>query len=313
MPAFTAPACLHTDDIRAVPTDDVALRPSRVLAWLAGASLVAMGTFGLSGDRLLWLFDSSCIMFGALALPPVTDAVREKLPFGVGPRVHFAVAVAALIGALGFNMSDALQGPASYPVSFRGSVDPSFGTVELASESQRVERRAAQKAEYVSLVRDQLAAAEREAALAKDMDIAPTPYDEDMLNTRAEIVARRSSMQLAPDEVVLVNKLAARVSAARAQMAPGLRRAYVEALAGPLSAYGVSARLVNGNVLEFTGPALDDKRRAALVSLTQNERARLGFVDVRFAVPPSGDVNAPTASLHQTSGLPPQAMDGPPA
>jgi hypothetical protein len=276
------------------------------LAWFSGLSLTALGAMGLNTDFTLAIFDSTSVAVGLLALPPVTNFVRARLPFTMRGWQHFFLAAAALGGAMVLNVSGVLSGGASYPVATNVRMQ-SFGVVSVGDPMADAERTAQQKADYLMEVAAQSQAMDREASLAADLGATDTEYDEQMISSRGELVSRRAAYTLTPEENQLIDKLASRVRAARAGMAPAMRRSYVEALNGPLATYGVSAHLVGNDVIEFVGPALaDPQRRQAILNLTLADRARLGFADARFA-------GSEAASAQQNTPIQQDANVGPSA
>jgi hypothetical protein len=257
-----------------------------VLAWSCGALMIMAGLFGLSIDTTMAAFDSALIALGLLALPPVTDLAWRKLGLWPAGWIHLVAALCLLSAALAADAARGASERAAYPVISHPH-ESWFPAIEIRPSAAAIERRRLEKANYLAAVARQTQAFDREQALFQQIGEGPSEYDDEVLRQRADLVRRRASFSLTPAEAGIVDALAARVARAQAARAPALRQAYVDAINAPLSDYGVTAKLVNGDEIVFAGAPLADPAKQALVlNLTAAERARLGFSAATFAASP---------------------------
>mgnify|MGYP007071002137 CR=1 FL=1 len=244
--------------------------------------------------------DSAAVLFGLLALPPVTDFVARKMRRSLPGWQHALLAGALMFGAITIDFNDGAHGGALFPVASHPR-ENWFQAIDVQADPAALQRQQADKAAYLQDVASQSEAMDHERALMVETNSEPSEYDDQMLARRTELLRHRAGFDFTPREQAIVNGLASRIAATRASMTPSLRRSYIEAINAPLSEYGMSARLVGEDSVEFSGAALaDPQKRQVLLNMTQAQRTRLGLVNVQFAVTgaaPGAEPNAtgPTA------------------
>lgn len=263
----------------------------RKAAWVTGSSFMALGMVGLSMDRSLYEFDLASFWVGVLALPPMMDLLRRKLP--IQKSAHFLGAALSLVGCFGWALVAPPESTAAHFTALHaglGYVAPVWAQlpdVDTAYAQEDQAAAAASKQAFLAQLATQSAALQAGVHPANYIGGRDTVMEgaRTLAQWRA-LSAQASTFALTDDETAQVAAFKKMVAVENAELGPALRQSYAVSLRDRLEQYDVSAHVLgaNADTIEFKGVALSDPAvQNKLRALLGKDMTALGYKNVQFS------------------------------
>jgi hypothetical protein len=258
-----------------------------------------MGLVGLSIDRALYEFDLASFWVGVLALPPVMDLIRRKLP--IQKSAHAAGAALSLIGCLGWALVAPPEPTSAHFTQLRadlGDVGPSWAQLPDLDAAYAQEAQAdvaASKQTFLAQLATQSAALQAGVHPANYIGGRETVMEgaRALAQWRA-LSSQASTMPLTDEEAAQVKAFQKMVAVSSAELGPALRQSYAVSLRDRLETYAVTAHVLgaNADTIQFNGAALSDPAvQTKLRALLGKDMAELGYKNIEFTAN-GGDAHA---------------------
>jgi hypothetical protein len=283
------------------PSEPKAAKPAgtfwRKAAWVAGTSLIAMGLVGISMDRSLYEFDLASFWVGVLALPPVMDQIRRRLP--IQKSAHAAGAALTVFGCFGWALIAPPESTAAHFTQLRanlGDVAPTWAQLPDLDGAYAKEAQAdatSTKQAFLAQLASQTATLQAGVHPANYIGGRETVMEgaRSLAQWRA-LSGQASKLTFTDEEAAQVKAFQKMVAVSSAELGPALRQSYAVSLRDRLEAYDVTAHVLgaNADTIQFNGVALSDPAvQSKLRALLGKDMALLGYKTIDFAADGGAD------------------------